>query len=54
MTQQDASNLKRSSIALVIFAWLFVSIPIAWGVFNSARTASRLFIPSTPTTRPVQ
>jgi hypothetical protein len=40
---------KKSSPALVFLAWLVVSIPAGWGVYNTVLGAVRLFT-DTPTT----
>jgi hypothetical protein len=34
---------KKSSTLLIIFAWIFVSIPAAWGVYNTGKNALKLF-----------
>lgn len=34
---------KKTSPALVAAAWIFVSIPLGWGIYNTARSAARLF-----------
>jgi hypothetical protein len=36
------NQTKTSPVALTIF-WLYVLIPLVWGVFNTLRSASKLF-----------
>jgi hypothetical protein len=36
-------NERRTSTALVLGAWLLVSIPAAWGVYNTLLNAMKLF-----------
>jgi hypothetical protein len=38
MTQEN-----KSSIALVLLAWLFVGLPLSWGVYNTVRNSMKLF-----------
>jgi hypothetical protein len=40
---------KKSSAAVILLAWLVVSIPLAWGVYNTARNAMKLFQPAATT-----
>lgn len=49
MTDTSTSNVKRSSPALILFAWLVVSIPAAWGVYNTALNAAKLFTQTSTT-----
>ncbi len=37
-----------SSPALLAFSWLVVLIPLAWGVYNTVKTSSNLFISPAP------
>jgi len=37
------SNQKSSSPALVLLAWLFVAIPLGWGIYNTVRNSMKLF-----------
>jgi hypothetical protein len=37
------SEKKKSSSALIALAWLVVCIPSAWGVYNTALNAIKLF-----------
>ncbi len=34
---------RKTSPALIVFAWMVVSIPLAWGVYNTALNAMKLF-----------
>jgi hypothetical protein len=38
-----AEIAKKSSPALVAVAWAVVSIPLAWGIYNTALNAAKLF-----------
>lgn len=40
------TDAKRSSAAAILLAWLVVSIPLGWGVYNTARNAMKLFEPA--------
>jgi hypothetical protein len=35
--------VKKSSALLILLAWLFVSIPAAWGVYTTGKNALKLF-----------
>jgi hypothetical protein len=48
MTDQSSAVTKKSSPALVLLAWIVVSIPAAWGVYNTGLNAVKLFT-ETPT-----
>jgi hypothetical protein len=39
------STVHRTSPALIALAWLVVSLPAAWGVYQTARKAAALFTP---------
>jgi hypothetical protein len=41
-----AESTKKSSPALVAIAWAVVSIPLAWGIYNTALNAAKLFTPA--------
>jgi hypothetical protein len=43
-----AEAVKKSSPLLVAVAWAVVSIPLAWGVYNTALNAAKLFNGPTP------
>jgi hypothetical protein len=34
---------NKSSPALILFAWLFVGIPLSWGVYNTVLSSAKLF-----------
>jgi hypothetical protein len=34
---------KKSSPALILFAWIVVSVPLAWGLYRSVKNARPLF-----------
>jgi hypothetical protein len=36
-------NTKKSSPALILFAWLLVGIPLGWGVYNTLLNSMKLF-----------
>jgi hypothetical protein len=42
------SETKTTSPLVVIAAWLIVGIPGAWGVYNTALNAKKLFVAPTP------
>jgi hypothetical protein len=42
------SAVKKSSPGLILLAWLLVSIPAAWGVYNTGKNALKLFQPPPP------
>ncbi len=37
------TDRKNTSPALILAAWLVVSIPAAWGVYNTVLNAMKLF-----------
>jgi hypothetical protein len=37
------SEEKKSSPFAIALAWLIVAIPAAWGIYNTALSAARLF-----------
>jgi len=39
------TEVKKSSPALILVAWLVVSVPAAWGVYNTGKNALKLFAP---------
>jgi hypothetical protein len=42
--QSPAAGVPRGSTAAMVFvAWLFVTLPTAWGVYNTVKTATQLF-----------
>jgi hypothetical protein len=36
---------KKSSTAVIALAWLVVSLPLAWGIYNTGLNAAKLFAP---------
>lgn len=36
-------NTNKSSGALILMAWLLVSIPLGWGVYNTLLNSMKLF-----------
>lgn len=36
-------NIKKSSPAAVLLAWLVVGIPLGWGVYNTLLSSMKLF-----------
>lgn len=36
-------NIKKSSPALILFAWLLVGVPLGWGVYNTLMSSMKLF-----------
>jgi hypothetical protein len=34
---------KKTSAGLVAAAWIFVSIPLGWGIYNTVLSAAKLF-----------
>jgi hypothetical protein len=36
-------NPQKSSPAIVLLAWLLVSLPLAWGVYNTLLNSMKLF-----------
>jgi hypothetical protein len=37
---------------LIGAAWLVVSLPAAWGIYNTGKNAAKLFHPPAPVSRP--
>lgn len=46
------STIKKSSAAAILFAWLVISIPLAWGIYNTGKNAMKLFHSSEPAAHP--
>lgn len=36
-------NTRKSSSAVILFAWLLVGVPLAWGVYNTVLNSQKLF-----------
>jgi hypothetical protein len=44
-----AENVKNSSGAVILLAWLLVGVPLGWGVYNTVLNSMKLFqAPPTP------
>lgn len=41
-----AENAKKSSPAMILFAWLLVCVPLGWGVYNTVLNSMKLFQPA--------
>jgi hypothetical protein len=37
------ANQKNTSASLIAAAWIVVSIPLTWGIYNTALGAAKLF-----------
>jgi hypothetical protein len=37
------NNETKSPTALILLAWIFVGLPLAWGVYNTVRNSMKLF-----------
>ncbi len=42
------TNETKSPVALVLLAWLFVGLPLGWGVYNTVRNSMKLFQKASP------
>ena len=42
------SDEKKTPIALILAAWIFVCIPAGWGIYNTAVNALKLFAKTSP------
>lgn len=47
-----SENTNKSSAAMILAAWLLVSVPLGWGVYNTLLNSMKLF-QNAPTTKPV-
>jgi hypothetical protein len=48
-----AENTKKSSGAMILFAWLLVGVPLGWGVYNTLLNSMKLFqAPAAPAAAP--
>jgi hypothetical protein len=45
-----AENVKPSSPAMILFAWLLVGLPLGWGVYNTLLSSQKLFRGTQPQT----
>lgn len=41
--QTGATSARASHWGLVVFAWVVVTVPLLWGVWNTLRKAAALF-----------
>jgi hypothetical protein len=39
-------NKKKSSVVLILLAWLVVGVPFAWGVYHTLLNSMQLFQPA--------
>jgi hypothetical protein len=49
-----AENTKKSSAAMILFAWLLVGVPLSWGIYNTVLNSEPLFHASPVTTVPAK
>lgn len=38
-----SENTKKSSGVVILLAWLLVSVPLGWGVYNTLLNSMKLF-----------
>jgi len=43
MAPEERSGHATTPLGLVLLAWLFVSVPLAWGVLQTLEKATALF-----------
>ena len=46
--EQKAAVQSRTPAGLIAAAWIVVSLPLAWGVYNTALSAAKLFTAPQP------
>ena len=39
-----SENTKKSPASMILFAWLLVSVPLSWGVYNTLLNSMKLFM----------
>ncbi len=39
----ENQNVKKSSFGVILIAWLWVGIPLAWGIFQTIHKTADLF-----------
>ncbi|HTS34908.1 MAG TPA: hypothetical protein VMH04_04490 [Candidatus Solibacter sp.] len=39
---------SKSSAVVILLAWIFVGIPLSWGIYNTVRNSMKLFQNPTP------
>jgi hypothetical protein len=47
-------NTKKSSPVMILFAWLLIGVPLAWGVYNTVLSSQKLFQPAAVTSAPAK
>jgi len=47
-----SNTTKKSSPAVILFAWLLVGVPLGWGVYNTLLSSMKLFQPAPAATAP--
>jgi hypothetical protein len=49
------TDIKKTPAAAILVAWLIVGIPAAWGIYNTALNAKKIFAgpPATTTATPI-
>jgi len=50
--ENNMEQVKKTSVILVILAWLFVGIPGAWGIAQAWKNAKKLFQSPPPASAP--
>jgi hypothetical protein len=48
-----SENTKKSPAAVILFAWVLVSVPLGWGVYNTVLNSMKLFQAPPAATVPV-
>jgi len=38
-----SEDTKKSSAAMILLAWVLVSVPLGWGVYNTLLNSMKLF-----------
>jgi hypothetical protein len=38
-----AENTRKSSAAMILFAWILVGVPLGWGIYNTVLNSEPLF-----------
>jgi len=46
------SDIKKTSAAAILGAWLIVGLPAAWGVYNTVLNAKKIFASAPAVTVP--
>ena len=45
-----ADTIKKSSVGMIVLAWLIVGVPLGWGVYNTLLSSMKLFQATTVAT----